>query len=79
VSKETGLATRFRANARSFRATSCRGLGLFSSQFTCTLEALFALVFAQDTGLIDTGLEAPQELVEGLAFASFYVHALILS
>jgi len=72
--QDRALAARFRASARPLRTTSSRGFGFFTAQLTSALEALFALVLAQDAGFINTGLEAPQQLIEWLAFASFNVH-----
>lgn len=62
------------ASARSLRASSGGCLGLFAAQLASALEALLALEFAQNAGLVDAGLEAPQKLIEGFALASFNVH-----
>ena len=50
------------------------GLGLFAAQLASALEALLALVLAEDASLVDAGFEPTQELIEWLAFASFHMH-----
>ena len=72
--RDRALAARFGACARPLRPPSSGGLGLLTTQLTRALEALLALVFAQDASLVDAGLESPQKLIERLALASFNVH-----
>src|SRR5207302_4990311 len=67
----------FGARSRSLGTASRGGLGLFAAQLAGALEALLALVFAQDASFIDTCLEPSQQLIERLAFASFNVHSKI--
>ena len=69
------LTPRFGANSRPLGTSTRRCFRLLAAQLTGALEALFALVLAQNAGFVDTGLEPPQQLIEWLAFASFNVHA----
>jgi hypothetical protein len=67
-------AAGFCPRARPLGSAARGRLGFFTPQLAGALEALLALVLAQDAGLLDTGLEAAQQLIEGLAFTSFNVH-----
>src|SRR5919108_6304668 len=69
------LAPRVGAGARPLGAATGRGLGLLAPELAGALEALFALVLAQDAGFLDARLESAQQLIERLTLASFNVHA----
>jgi len=64
----------FSANPRPLAPPPSGSFRFFAPQFARALEALLALVFAQNPSFVDTSLEAPQELIEWLAFANFNVH-----
>jgi len=74
TSLQLTLAPCFGAGSRALGASPSGSFRFLPAQLTCALEALLALVLAQDARFIDTRFESPKKLIERLALASFNVH-----